>query len=143
MAMATLLAALSAPQLARLARGAALTALAIGVLGLVLSSLLSHALFGVGLCVGLTVALANFRVVAHPVAKAAAEGRQLQRPPAAHTLLRLGVISVVVLLLAWLVGAVGLGAIVGLAVFQFTLLAGVMLTLARAPALGDAEGGDR
>ncbi len=141
MAMANLFSALSVPQLSSLARRTALVALCLGVAGVALSSVVGHALFGVGLCLGLALAMGNFRFIARSTAKAARSEREHKRRPlVANTLLRLGLISAVCLLLAWLVGPLGFGAIVGLALFQFALLANVVLTLVRDPAVGDPGG---
>jgi hypothetical protein len=142
MAMANLFSAMSVPKLARLARRTALVAALIGVAGLAVSLVVSHALFGVGLCLGLAMALGNFRFIARSTAKAAASGRRHKRPLVGNTLARLGVISAVCLVLAWLVGPLGFGAIVGLALFQFVMVVNVVLSLLRDPVLGDAALGD-
>jgi dipeptide/tripeptide permease len=137
--MMTLFSALSVPQLSKLARRTALAASAAGVVALAVSSLIGYALFGVGMCLGLGLALANFRLIVRSTAKAAAARRQgSRRPLVANTLARLGVISVIALVLAWLVAPLGFGVIVGLAVFQFALLANVVTALVRDPAMGEA-----
>jgi dipeptide/tripeptide permease len=138
--MMTLFSALSVPQLSKLARRTALAASAAGVVALVVSSLIGYALFGVGMCLGLGLALANFRLIVRSTAKAAAARRQGgRRPLVANTLARLGVISVIALVLAWLVAPLGFGIIVGLAVFQFALLANVVTALVRDPAMREAD----
>lgn len=134
MAMANLFSAFSVPQLSSLARRTALVAVAIAVAGLAVTLVVGHLLFGVGMCLGLAVALANFRLIVRSTAKAAAAQRERNRRPiVTNTLARLGVISVIALVLAWLVAPLGFGLIVGLAVFQFALLANVVTTLLRDP----------
>jgi divalent metal cation (Fe/Co/Zn/Cd) transporter len=134
--MMTLFSGLSVPQLSKLARRTALIACAIGVVVLVVSSVISQALFGVGTCLGLGLAMINFRLIVRATAKAAAAEREHNRRPlATNTLARLGVISVIALGLAWLVTPLGFGVIVGLALFQFALLANVVMTLLRDPSM--------
>lgn len=135
--MTNLFSALSVPQMSRLGRRTALVALVLAVVSVAVSIAVGHAIFGVGMCLGMGLAMANFLLVARSTAKAAAQ-REYQPPPVvANTLLRLGAISAVCLLLAWLVGPLGFGAIVGLALFQFALLANVMVTLVRDPSMGE------
>src|SRR5579872_6479840 len=117
---------LSVPELSRLARRTALVAALLGALALVVSVVVGYALFGVGACLGLLMALGNFRLIVRSTAKAASSGQEhTRRPLVTSTLGRLGVISAVALLLAWLVRPLGFGVVVGLALFQFTLLANV------------------
>ena len=132
---------LSVPQLSRLARRTALMAAALGVLGFVVSSVVGYALFGVGACLGLGIALVNFRLIVRSTAKVAASGdAHTRRPLVTSTLGRLGVISVVSLVLAWFVRPLGLGTIVGLALFQFVLLVNVVTSLVRDATLHEASG---
>ena len=139
--MMNVFSALPVPQLSRLARRTALVAAAIGALCLVVTSIVGYALFGVGACLGLAMAMGNFRLIVRSTAKAAAAGQEhTRRPLVASTLGRLGLISVVALLLAWLVRPLGFGTIVGLALFQFTLLANVVMSLLRDAALRDPSG---
>jgi len=134
---------LSVPELSRLARRTALVAALLGALALVVSVVVGYALFGVGACLGLLMALGNFRLIVRATAKAASSGLEhTRRPLVTNTLGRLGLISAVALLLAWLVRPLGFGAIVGLALFQFVLLANVVTSLLRDSALRDpAVGG--
>lgn len=140
--MMNLFSGLSVPQLSKLARRTALAASAGGVVVLAVSSVIGYALFGVGACLGLGLALVNFRLIVRTTAKAAASQRERNRRPlATNTLLRLGVISVIALVLAWLVAPLGFGIIVGLALFQFALLANVVTTILRDPAMRDTGEG--
>jgi Ca2+/Na+ antiporter len=134
---------LSVPQLSRLARRTALAAAGMGAAALIVTVVVGGVLFGVGVCLGLAMALVNFRLIARATAKASASAREdKRRPLVTNTLGRLGLISVVALLLAWLVRPLGFGAIVGLAVFQFTLLANVLVTLLRDPSMRAVGGSE-
>jgi hypothetical protein len=134
---------LSVPELSRLARRTALVAAVLGALALVVAVVVGYPLFGVGACLGLLMALGNFRLIVRSTAKAASSGLEhTRRPLVTNTLGRLGVISAVALLLAWLVTPLGFGTIVGLALFQFVLLANVVTSLLRDSALRDQPMGD-
>jgi len=135
MAMSSLFSSLSARQLSGLARRSALVAAGLGVVSVIVSVVVGHGLFGAGMCLGLALAMANFHFVARSTAKAAAS-RPQGRPPVASILPRLAVLSVVCLALAWLVAPLGFGAIVGLALFQFTLMADVLMMAVRPPSMG-------
>jgi hypothetical protein len=139
--MMNVFSALSVPALSRLARRTALVASVLGGLAVVVSAVVGYVLFGIGACLGLVLALANFRLIVRSTARAASSGEEhTRRPLVTSTLGRLGAISVVALLLAWLVRPLGFGVIVGLALFQFTLLANVVTSLLRGPALHDTTG---
>lgn len=141
--MVNVFSALSVPQLSGLARRTALVAVGLGVVALVAAIVVSAPLFGVGACLGLAMAMVNFRLIVRTTAKASASEREdHKRPLATNTLGRLGVITVVALVLAWFVRPLGFGTIVGLALFQFTLLANVLGMLLRDPAMR-GFGGDQ
>lgn len=142
--MVNVFSALSVPQLSGLARRTALVAVGLGVVALVAAVVLGSPLFGVGACLGLAMAMVNFRLIARTTARAAAVERESHaRPLVTNTLGRLGIISVIALVLAWFIRPLGFGTIVGLAVFQFTLLSSVLTTLLRDPDMqGAAVQGD-
>ena len=140
--MLNVFANLSLPQISSLARRTALVAIGLGVLGLVVTVVMGYPLAGVGVCLGLAMAMVNFRLITRATVKASASERaDKRRPLVTNTLGRLGVISAIALLLAWLVRPLGFGTIIGLALFQFTLLANVTTTLLRDPDLR-ATGGE-
>lgn len=141
--MVNVFAGLSVPQLSGLARRTALVAIGLGAVALVASTVAGAPLFGVGACLGLGMAMVNFRLIVRATVKASASEREdHKRPLATNTLGRLGIITAVALLLAWFVRPLGFGTIVGLALFQFTLLANVLGMLLRDPAMR-GYGGDR
>jgi hypothetical protein len=133
----------SLPQISVVARRTALSALGLGVAALVGTGLAGYGLVGFGMCVGLAMALGNFRLISRATIKQAASDRENKRRPLAlNTLGRLGVITGVAFGLVFLSHQVGFGAIVGLALFQFTLLANVILAMLRAgQAAAGADGG--
>jgi hypothetical protein len=125
----------SLPQISVVARRTSLIASALGLVGLVGLALTGYPLTGLGLCLGLALALANFRLISAATAKASAAGREdNRRPLAMNTLGRLAVVSVLALGLTWLSHPLGFGTLVGLAAFQFVLLANVVVAMLRDPA---------
>lgn len=128
----------SVPQLSTVARRTSLVALAVGVVALGAGVLLGYPLFGLGLCAGLAMALGNFRAISRATVKAASSEREDKRRPLAfNTLGRLGLISVVALGVTFFVPQLGFGVLLGLAAFQFSLLANVVVAMLRTPLLGD------
>lgn len=122
----------SLPQISTVARRTALTASAVGTVGLVLLLLLGNPLAGLGLCLGMVMALGNFRLISAATAKASTTGREdNRRPLAMNTLGRLAVISAVALGVTFLSRSLGFGTLVGLALFQFILLANVVVAMLR------------
>lgn len=140
----------SVPQLSKLARRTALAGLLIGVVGLVGLVFGGYPLAGVGLCFGLAMALGNFRLISAATVKASRSGREnTRRPLVANTLGRMAVISVIALGLVFVDRQLGFGTLVGLAVFQFLLIANVVVTMLRDPSFtaaavggGSSSGGD-
>jgi hypothetical protein len=136
----------SLPQISTVARRTALAAVIVGAIALIGLSLLGYAMVGLGVCIGLALAMGNFRLIAASTVKASASERaDKRRPLVMNTLGRLGVISVIALGLVLLQRQLGFGALIGLAVFQFTLLGNVVVAMLRDPAMGagaDAPGSD-
>ena len=112
-------------------------------MALIVLTVVGYGLIGLGLCVGLALALGNFRLISRATIKqVSSEQENKRRPLAFNTLGRLGVITVVALGLVWLSYRVGLGAIVGLAIFQFMLLGNVMVLMLRAGRVAAIPGED-
>jgi len=127
----------SLPQISTVARRTALAAVVVGAVALGVLSLLGYAMAGLGVCIGLALALGNFRLIAASTVKASASARaDKRRPLVMNTLGRLGVISVVALGLVFLQRQLGFGALLGLACFQFMLLGNVVVAMLRDPAVG-------
>ncbi len=119
----------SLPDLARISRRTVFGSLAVGVGGLVLCVLLQAALVGLGLCVGIALGIANFRMVQGSVARAGRRSGPKRRPLALNTMGRLAVITAVALGLLFVSFDLGFGVMAGLAVFQFLLLFGVVRSM--------------
>lgn len=116
----------SLPDVATVSRRTVVGSLIIGVVGLIGSLLLSDPLIGLGLCIGLGIGIFNFRLIQRSVVKVGErEDENKRRPLAMNTLGRLSVISVVALSLFFVSFDLGLGVMVGLAVFQGFLLLNV------------------
>jgi hypothetical protein len=132
----------SLPQISTVARRTVLAAMVVGGLALALGVVAGYALAGLGICLGLGVGLANFRLVSRATVKAAASERpDKRRPLAVNALGRLGLISVVALAITYFVRQLGFGILVGLALFQFALLANVVIAMLRDPLMGDTSTG--
>jgi hypothetical protein len=126
------LSSFSLPQISAVARRTALAALTVGVVALGGLTLAGYPLVGLGVCLGLSMALANFRLISVATVKASSSLRaDKRRPLAFNTLGRLGVISVIALGLVFVSRQLGFGTLVGLAAFQFMLLANVTVSMLR------------
>jgi hypothetical protein len=120
----------SLPQISTVARRTSLAALAIGGIAVIASGLIGHLLVGIGICVGLTLALGNFRLIARATVKASTSGNpDTRRPLALNTLGRMGLITVIAFGLLFLSRSLGFGTLIGLAAFQFTLLGNVVVAM--------------
>jgi hypothetical protein len=118
------------PDLARVSRRTALSALGFGIVGLIACLALGAPLTGLGLCLGIGCGMFNFRLVQRSVVKVSArDDENHKRPLAANTVFRLGAFSVVALGLLFLSFDLGLGVMVGLAAFQFFLLLNVAMSM--------------
>jgi len=115
------------PELTRVLRRTVLAAVLVGIVALVVALLLSHAAFGFGCCIGLGLGLANIRLVTRQTARVSNSGTTKPvRALASLTLVRLGVTTAVVVVLAVVVTSLGLGAVAGIAVFYFLFLANLI-----------------
>jgi hypothetical protein len=140
--MVNLFAQFSVPQISVVARRTVLVAAAVGALALVLGVVAGYPLVGLGVCAGLSMALVNFRLISRATVKAAGSADPNKRRPLAfNTLGRLGIISVIALGITFFVEPLGFGILVGLAIFQFALLANVVVTMLRNPLMGDTTMG--
>jgi hypothetical protein len=140
--MVNLFSSFSLPQISTVARRTALVACAVGLVALVVGVVAGYPLVGLGVCLGLSMALVNFRLISRATVKAAASPEENKRRPLAfNTLGRLGVISVIALGITFFVEPLGFGILVGLAVFQFTLLGNVVVAMLRHPLMGDTTMG--
>jgi len=132
----------SLPQISTVARRTSLTALGIGGVAVVSLGLTGHALLGIGICLGLALALGNFRLISRATVKASTSGNpDTRRPLALNTLGRMGAITVIAFGLLFLSRSLGFGTLVGLAAFQFTLLTNVVVSMLHDPGQPVSPGG--
>jgi hypothetical protein len=140
--MVNMFAHFSLPQISTVARRTVLVASGVGIVALVIGVVSGYPLVGLGVCLGLSMALVNFRLISRATVKAAASSDENKRRPLAfNTLGRLGVISVIALGITFFVQPLGFGTLIGLALFQFSLLANVVVTMLRNPLMGDTTVG--
>jgi hypothetical protein len=110
--------------LVRVSRHTMVSALIVGIIGLVGALALGAPWVGLGIALGIGIGIGNFRLIVKSVAKVGAqEGTNHRRPLAANTLTRLGAITVIALGLCFLEISLGLGVLAGLGIFQVVLLA--------------------
>lgn len=129
----------SLPDVARVSRRTMLGALVFGVLGLLGCTLLNAPLVGLGLCAGMAIGMGNYRLIQRSVAKVGQrEDENRRRPLALNTLGRLGVITAVALGLLLIDFELGLGLMVGLALFQAILLANMTRSMLKMGHAGSA-----
>jgi hypothetical protein len=120
----------SLPQVSTVARRTALAALVLGVVALVALVLLDHPLIGLGFCLGLAMALGNFRLIQAATVRAVSKEREHKRRPLAmNTLGRMGAITVVALALVFASHQLGFGVLIGLAAFQVMLVTNVVAAM--------------
>ena len=113
-------------------------ALGLGIVAVVVLLFFDQPWAAVGLCVGVGLGMANFRLVVRSVLRVGKrQGTNTRRPLAMNTLGRLMAITVVALVLAWMLTPLGLGLLGGVALFQFVLLAGVTRSMLKAAKLSD------
>jgi hypothetical protein len=114
------------PDVAAVARRTMVLALVAGVVGLALLLFFDEPWAALGLCVGIALGMANFRLIVRSVLRVGRrEQANKRRPLALNTLGRLGAMTAVALVLVWVEPPLGLGIIGGVALFQFLLLGNV------------------
>lgn len=137
-----LLQSFSIPQISRVARHTAVSAVAIAVVALAVLCLFGYPFAGLGACVGVALALGNFRFTASAAAKAVRSQRESHRRPLAmNTLGRLGAVTVIAVALLLVDEQLGFGVLLGLALFQFILLTNMTVSLLKGAALTGLSGG--
>jgi hypothetical protein len=121
------------PDVAAVARRTMIVALVLGVVGLAALMFFNEPWAALGLCIGLGVGIANFRLIIRSVVRVGQRAQENKRRPLAmNTLGRLMAITVVALVLAWFETPLGLGIIGGVALFQFILLGNVSRSMLKA-----------
>lgn len=135
----------SLPDITRVARRTMLGAIGIGVASLLIALLLSQPWVALGLCIGLSFGMINFRLIIRSVLKVGQRSDENKRRPLAlNTLARLGAMTAIALGVLALKAPLGFGLVGGMALFQLVLLANVTVSMLKStplalPALGDDD----
>jgi hypothetical protein len=108
-----------------------LSALIVGAVAVVLTAFLGSLWGALGLVIGLGLALVNLRFLDAGIAKLKPEGEMsvsnkvLRRAMGTKSVTRLGIITVICIGLLLLNGALGIGAVAGLVIFQLLFVVNV------------------
>ncbi len=123
------LSSLGGNALAKVLRRTIVSAVLVGVAAIVIALLLSAPWAALGLAIGLTIAVLNLRFLDAGVAKLNTEGetsnKVLRRAIGTKSVTRLGIITVICIGLLLLNGALGIGAVAGLVIFQLLFVVNV------------------
>jgi hypothetical protein len=115
--------------LAKVLRRTIVSALIVGAAAVLIALLLSQPGAALGLAFGLTIAVLNLRFLDAGVAKLNTSGetnnKVLRRALGTKSVTRLGVITVICIGLLLLNGALGIGAVAGLVIFQLLFVVNV------------------
>jgi hypothetical protein len=123
---------LDAGRLARALRRTRVSALVLGVIGLVVASVLGYPWVGLGITLGLLLAAINTRWVDTTVSRLKnVDAKAARRPLAARTLGRLAVTTAAVFALLFLATPMGFGALGGLVLYQAVFLSSMLSAVFR------------
>jgi hypothetical protein len=115
--------------LAKVLRRTTVSSLIGGGAAVIISLFVSAPLAAVGIVVGLAMAIVNLRFLDAGVAKVQTTGetskKALRRAMGTKSVTRLGVITVIAIGLLFLNGPLGIGAVIGLVIFQLFFVANV------------------
>jgi hypothetical protein len=119
--------------LTKVLRRTIVSALIVGAAAVLITALLGSLWGALGLIVGLAMAILNLRFLDAGVAKLQTEGKGevsvsnkvLRRAMGTKSVTRLGIITVICIGLLFLNGALGIGAVGGLVIFQLLFVANV------------------
>jgi hypothetical protein len=115
--------------LARVLRRTIVSALIVGAAAVVLALLLSVPWAALGLAIGLAMAVVNLRFLDAGVAKLHTDGevnnKVLRRAMGTKSVTRLGIITLICIGLLLLNGALGIGAVAGIVIFQLLFVVNV------------------
>jgi hypothetical protein len=123
------LSGLEGTALVKVLRRTVVSALVVGGAAIVVTLFLAAPLAAVGLALGLGMAILNLRFLDAGVAKVQTGGetdrKVLRRAMGTKSVTRLGVITVIAVGLLFLNGALGIGTVIGLVIFQLLFVANV------------------
>lgn len=127
--MADGLSGLGGDALAKVLRRTIVSAIVVGAAAVLIVMLLSVPWAALGLIIGLTIAILNLRFLDAGVAKlntsAETSNKVLRRAIGTKSVTRLGIITVICIGLLLLNGALGIGAVAGLVIFQLLFVVNV------------------
>jgi hypothetical protein len=114
------------PALTRMLRHTMLMAIAFGAVGVIVAWMLAPTLAGVGVALGIGLAILNLRAMDAGVAKVETKGttnrKVLRRLLGTRTVTRLAVITAVTIGLLLLSKPLGMGIVIGLVIFQIVFV---------------------
>jgi len=129
MNMMSALSDLEGSALAKVLRRTTVSALIVGAGAFVIALVLSQPWAGLGIVIGLGLAILNLRFLDAGVAKMQAKGgtdrKVLRRAMGTKSVTRLGVITLIAIGLLVLNGPLGIGTVVGLVIFQLVFVVNV------------------
>jgi hypothetical protein len=129
MSMMSGLSDLEGTALAKVLRRTIVSALIVGGGAIIVALFVSSPLAAVGMVIGLGMAIVNLRFLDAGVAKVQTKGetnkKVLRRAMGTKSVTRLGVITVIAIGLLFLNGALGIGTVIGLVIFQVLFVANV------------------
>jgi len=115
--------------LAKVLRRTVVSSIVVGAGAVIVALLLSAPWFALGLAIGLGMAVVNLRFLDAGVAKVQTRGttsnKVLRRAMGTKSVTRLGIITVIAIGLLLLNGALGIGAVAGLVIFQILFVVNV------------------
>jgi hypothetical protein len=115
--------------LAKVLRRTIVSAIIVGVVAVLVALLLSQPWAALGVAIGLTIAVLNLRFLDAGVAKLNTSGetsnKVLRRAIGTKSVTRLGIITLICIGLLLLNGALGIGAVAGLVIFQLLFVVNV------------------
>jgi hypothetical protein len=123
------LSGLDGTALVKVLRRTTVSALIVGGGAIVVALFVSSPLAAVGIVIGLAMAIVNLRFLDAGVAKVQTKGetstKAVRRAMGTKSVTRLGIITVIAIGLLFLDGALGIGAVVGLVIFQLVFVLNV------------------
>jgi len=115
--------------LAKVLRRTTVSAMIVGVAAIIIAMLFSQPWSALGIAIGLGMAIVNLRFLDAGVAKMQTKGetdrKVLRRAMGTKSVTRLGVITAIAIGLLFLNGPLGIGAVVGLVIFQIVFVVNV------------------
>jgi hypothetical protein len=115
--------------LTKVLRRTIVASLVVGAAAVIIAMLLSAPWFALGLVIGLGMAIVNLRFLDAGVAKVQTRGeasnKVLRRAMGTKSVTRLGIITLIAIGLLLLNGALGIGAVAGLVIFQILFVVNV------------------